>query len=275
MYLINFPEKLKRIRLSNDLTQSELANILHTTKQAISSYESGKSMPSLNALIRLSEHFNISLDSLVFDNNTNNLIRLSNNTDYAMTLELLNIKSKIDNILNELSKPENYKNEPSTNFNEEFSDEQTPEIIDLDEYKKSKNNIKCRMIPISGNVSAGDPCYTEEDLIDIIPIPENLLYSSSEYYILYIKGDSMNELFENGELVLVEYTHCISTNDIAIVLVATDETTVKKVKLYEDCITLIPMSTNPIHKPRTLNLKDVCIQGKVVGKLFDILKPSL
>ena len=42
MYLENFPEKLKKLRLSNNLTQSQLAEILETTKQAISAYESGK-----------------------------------------------------------------------------------------------------------------------------------------------------------------------------------------------------------------------------------------
>ena len=74
MYLINFPNKLKRLRLANNLTQQELANILETTKQAVSSYESGKSTPSLNSLIKLSVHFNISLDSLVFDNKNKSII---------------------------------------------------------------------------------------------------------------------------------------------------------------------------------------------------------
>ena len=61
MYLENFPEKLKKLRLSNNLTQSQLAEILETTKQAISAYESGKIAPSLNSLIKLSENFNIYL----------------------------------------------------------------------------------------------------------------------------------------------------------------------------------------------------------------------
>ncbi len=64
-------------------------------------------------------------------------------------------------------------------------------------------------------------------------------------------------------------------DDIAIVLVGTEEATVKKVEIDGDYITLIPMSTNPIHKQKTHHIKDVCIQGKVVDKLFDILRPSL
>ncbi len=113
MYLNNFPEKLKKLRLSNNLTQSQLAEILETTKQAISAYESGKIAPSLNSLIKLSENFNISLDSLVFDNESkSNLINL-NSID--IKIELLNIRNKIDSILPLLTK--NYE------FEEEISDE--------------------------------------------------------------------------------------------------------------------------------------------------------
>ena len=94
MYLENFPEKLKKIRLSNNLTQSQLAEILETTKQAISAYESGKVAPSLNSLIKLSENFNISLDSLVFDNESQSKLINLNSIDIELdTLESLEYSS--------------------------------------------------------------------------------------------------------------------------------------------------------------------------------------
>ena len=122
MYLENFPEKLKKIRLSNNLTQSQLAEILETTKQAISAYESGKVAPSLNSLIKLSENFNISLDSLVFDNESQS--KLINLNSIDIELELLSIRSKIDSVLPLIAK--------NNKFNEEFSDEYT--IDDFSKY---------------------------------------------------------------------------------------------------------------------------------------------
>lgn len=119
MYLENFPEKLKKLRLSNNLTQSQLAEILETTKQAISSYESGKIAPSLNSLIKLSENFNISLDYLVFDNESQS--KLINLNSIDIEFELLSIRNKIDSILPLISK------------NNEFSDEYI--IDDLSEFK--------------------------------------------------------------------------------------------------------------------------------------------
>ena len=119
MYLENFPEKLKKLRLSNNLTQSQLAEILETTKQAISAYESGKIAPSLNSLIKLSESFNISLDYLVFDNESQS--KLINLNSIDIEFELLSIRNKIDSILPLISK------------NNEFSDEYI--IDDLSEFK--------------------------------------------------------------------------------------------------------------------------------------------
>lgn len=126
MYLENFPEKLKKLRLSNNLTQSQLAEILETTKQAISAYESGKVAPSLNSLIKLSENFNISLDSLVFDNESQS--KLINLNSIDIELELLSIRSKIDSVLPLIAK--------NNKFNEEFSDEYT-----IDDFSKYTSKI--------------------------------------------------------------------------------------------------------------------------------------
>ena len=117
---------LKKIRLSNNLTQSQLAEILETTKQAISAYESGKVAPSLNSLIKLSENFNISLDSLVFDNEYQS--KLINLNSIDIELELLSIRSKIDSVLPLIAK--------NNKFNEEFSDEYT-----IDDFSKYTSKI--------------------------------------------------------------------------------------------------------------------------------------
>lgn len=298
-----FCENLRFLRTSLNISQKEIANYLNLNPSSYSNYENGRREPNLNALINICSFLNITIDKLLTENLSNDINFLKNiqnkvlndfdiknkieNINQEQHLELLNIlKEKkifysnliskdIPKKISEIDKLIEYLEVYNQNFKNELANEISAEVIDLEEYKKNKKNVKCRMVPISGNVSAGDPCYAEEDLIDIIPIPENLLCSSKEYYILYIKGDSMNKLFKPKELILVEHTHCVSTNDIAIVLVGTDEATVKKVEIYEDYINLVPMSNNPIHKTKTINIRDVCIQGKVIGKLFDIIRPSL
>mgnify|MGYP005763052521 CR=1 FL=1 len=137
MYLKNFPEKLKKIRLANNLTQSQLAEILETTKQAISSYESGKIAPSLNSLIKLSEYFNISLDSLVFDNEKQfKLINLNSNDIIDIKIELLSFRNKIDSFLQVLSENNNLNIESSNEYSiNDFSEFGSKIAEDITEYK--------------------------------------------------------------------------------------------------------------------------------------------
>jgi len=62
---MEFGERIKRTRQHQDLTQETVAKNLHVTRQTISSWERGKSYPDIDSLIRLSDYFQISLDTLL------------------------------------------------------------------------------------------------------------------------------------------------------------------------------------------------------------------
>ena len=56
---------LSRLRKNADMTQSELADKLYLTRQAISRYELGDSFPDISILISIAEIFDVSLDKLI------------------------------------------------------------------------------------------------------------------------------------------------------------------------------------------------------------------
>lgn len=58
-------ERLKQRRRQLKLTQEELAEKVHTTKQTISNYESGYSKPPNETLKELATHLNASTDYLL------------------------------------------------------------------------------------------------------------------------------------------------------------------------------------------------------------------
>lgn len=58
-------EKLQILRKQNGLSQEELAEKLGISRQAVSKWESGQSIPDLNKLIIISELYNITIDNLV------------------------------------------------------------------------------------------------------------------------------------------------------------------------------------------------------------------
>lgn len=68
---MDFTEKLQKLRKSNGMSQEKLAEAVGVSRQAVSKWESGQSYPELDKLIALSELFQISLDSLIKDENIN------------------------------------------------------------------------------------------------------------------------------------------------------------------------------------------------------------
>ena len=60
-----FAENLKNLRLSKGLTQTQLAQRLWLNKSIISAYENETRVPSLEALIKLSNEFNVSKEYLL------------------------------------------------------------------------------------------------------------------------------------------------------------------------------------------------------------------
>ena len=59
--------KIRELRISKNLTQQQLADELHVTKQAISKWEKGKSVPDISSIELLAEFFGVSVDYLVND----------------------------------------------------------------------------------------------------------------------------------------------------------------------------------------------------------------
>ena len=80
MDLKKFGLLVKKLREDQNLTQGELADILHVHRTAVNKWEKGKSMPLNDTLVMIADYFNISLDELIAgeifkkDNEHNNLL---------------------------------------------------------------------------------------------------------------------------------------------------------------------------------------------------------
>ncbi|WP_066889163.1 helix-turn-helix domain-containing protein [Clostridium nigeriense] len=75
---MNLSEKLQLLRKKNGFSQEELADRLGISRQAISKWESGQSIPDLNKLITLSELYNVTVDSLVKDSDEYEILQSTN-----------------------------------------------------------------------------------------------------------------------------------------------------------------------------------------------------
>jgi transcriptional regulator with XRE-family HTH domain len=60
-------KRIKELRKNKGFTQGELAEKMNFDSKMISYYENGKSIPSVDALIKLAEIFDVSVDYLLFE----------------------------------------------------------------------------------------------------------------------------------------------------------------------------------------------------------------
>lgn len=65
---MNFAEKLSRLRVQRGYSQEALAEKLYVSRQAVSKWEVGTTLPETEKLIAISDFFNVSIDYLLKDN---------------------------------------------------------------------------------------------------------------------------------------------------------------------------------------------------------------
>lgn len=63
--MVDFGNKLKSLRLKENMTQAQLAQKLGLTKSVISAYETGLRLPSYDVLVNIAKIFKVSTDYLL------------------------------------------------------------------------------------------------------------------------------------------------------------------------------------------------------------------
>ncbi|MBI4691417.1 MAG: hypothetical protein HY754_14295 [Nitrospirae bacterium] len=112
----------------------------------------------------------------------------------------------------------------------------------------------------------------EENLEGWIRLPKEFLKpSTAKFFLLRVKGHSMNrakvngDLIENGDLVLVRQQQSSDTGEIVVSLID-GEATIKRFLRGHGYFVLKPESTKQDYQPIIVN-KDFQVQGKVTKVL--------
>ena len=123
-------------------------------------------------------------------------------------------------------------------------------------------------IPVYGEIAAGVPIEAIEDIIDFEEITPELA-ASGEFLALSIKGDSMAPRIQNGDVVIIRRQENVENGNIAAVIVNGDSATLKRVKMDENGIWLLPL--NPAFEPIFYTKKE-CVEKpvRILGKMIEL-----
>lgn len=123
-------------------------------------------------------------------------------------------------------------------------------------------------IPVLGRVAAGIPLTASEYIVDTEEIPAAMA-ADGEYFGLMIKGDSMEPKISNGDVVIVRKQEDADDGDIVIALVNGDDAVCKRLKKYNDGISLL--SNNPSYEPMYFNNAEIVEKPvQIIGKVKEL-----
>lgn len=121
-------------------------------------------------------------------------------------------------------------------------------------YKKS-NLVK---MPIIGTIPAGTPIEAIQDIDEdnYLYIPESRLRGGKEnYFLLRIKGNSMNPKYQDGDVILFNINPMPNSGTEVAVMVNGDDATFKQIFIEETGITLHPY--NALFKDMSYSVEEV------------------
>lgn len=123
-----------------------------------------------------------------------------------------------------------------------------------------------KLIPVIGTIACGSPVFAEQNVIDTVAFPVELL-PSGEVFFLKAQGDSMEPDIKNGSYVMIRKQEDVENGEIAAVLLNGDEdSTLKRVRKMGDTILL--EAINDAYEPYLINENN---PARIIGKAVKVL----
>lgn len=123
-------------------------------------------------------------------------------------------------------------------------------------------------IPVRGRVAAGTPIEMVEDIQDYEEISKEMV-AKGEHIALKIKGDSMEPIICDGDVVIVRLQPDVESGKIAVVTVNGDDATVKRIKKRPEGLLLIP--NNQSYDPMFYSNEDILsLPIRILGMVVEL-----
>lgn len=290
-----FAKNLKYLRQLHNIDQLQLAEALgRKSASSISEWESGKYTPKIGVLSMISSYFNVDLDDMMTkDLELENSIQSWSWSDQTNTSDTSDEQQKIifaTNLKHFIDKSEKTQKEVATAIGvspqtlntwlqrialprmgkiqllaDYFGISKT-DLIDPKDPEIQKSSLGTYRIPVLSTVAAGQPMFSDDDVIEYIDYdrePHNNIIG------VRIEGDSMMPAIQDGDTVVIDREAAWEDGDVVIVTVSNNYGMCKRIKRYADGIALI--SNNPSYEPKYYSAAEVnALPVRVIGKVKEL-----
>lgn len=130
-------------------------------------------------------------------------------------------------------------------------------------------------MPVVGRIAAGTPREAIYQTDETHSVPDDLWQAHSGGFWLIVSGNSMNRLFAEGTLVLIDPDEEVRNGDVAVVFVNGDDATLKRVYFDGETVRLHPESYDPEYIDRVIDRSDPDAPDvRIVGKAVSYAAPD-
>ena len=245
-------ERIRKLRESRNMTQTELSEILSMkTYTTVSKWEKNENFPKGKDLKKLAEIFNVTSDYL---------LGLSDTKLGKITTQ--NEHPEILTIYNQLEEP---KQEKVLSYaKDQLEEQENSKIISI--FDKSQDGEDYITDYVEGLVAAGHGTFQEDNLHMEVRLRANDV--PNEYdTIAKVAGDSMEPLIEDNDLLFIKVTSQIDVNSIGIFQV-NGKNFVKKLKRDFDGRWYLQSLNNSYEEIHLTEDDDI----RTIGEVVDIYK---
>lgn len=130
-------------------------------------------------------------------------------------------------------------------------------------------------VPVFGRIAAGEAREAIEQADEWHATRDELWRGHERAFWLVVTGNSMNRLFPEGSLVLVDPDEPVRDGDVGVVFVNGDDATVKRVFLGPGTVRLHPESYDPEYRDRVIDSADPdSPEVRMVGRVVSYTAPD-
>ena len=130
-------------------------------------------------------------------------------------------------------------------------------------------------VPVLGRIAAGTPRAAFSQSDDYHDTQRGLVASHPHAFWLVVAGNSMNRLFPEGALVLVDPDSEVRSGDVGAIFVNGDDATIKRIFFEDGTVRLHPESWDADYRDRTIDPSDPDAPAvRVIGRAVSYTAPD-